>query len=511
LSITVRTLTQMPELALSCVAGRRGLDATVRWVHVSEIPDPTPWLQGGEFLITTGLHLTDEAVMADYVRKLSAVGVAGIGFGTGLTHAQVPAAVCEAAEVCGIPVVEVPLTTPYVAISETVSRRLAAEEYETIQRAFEVQRRLTTAALEHEGTPGVLALLAKTVQGWCVVTNVAGRALAAHPVEAGRRVGEFAADLERIRAQGLNASVSVVQDSGCVLIQPLGVRGRIRRLLLVGKTGPFTPFDRMVVSGAVTLLSLEAEQEATVTESQRLLREQLVSRVLHDDATTRERTDGLTRLGLSTQLRVARVHLPAPGTPLGPLVEEYFHPHDLACVTVVAAEGPALTATAVVEDAGPVTVERFRALAEGELRRGIRVGLGRPVTADRLPLGHRQAQLALEAARRYEPGITVFDELPLHELVLGLAPLPALRTITDTLVGPLEGLDETGRGQLVHTLTVFLEAHGRWEQAAARLGVHRHTLHNRISRIERELSVNLESMDVRAGLWFALAARRTMT
>jgi purine catabolism regulator len=428
-----------------------------------------------------------------------------------MTHDEVPSAVCRAAQARGLPVIAIPMTTPYVAISETVSRRLAAEEYQSIQRAFEVQRRLTNAALEHDGTPGVLALLAKTIGGWCVVTNAAGRPLFAEPARAGQRVAEFTADLERNRTQGLNASVSVSQGDESVLVQPLGARGRVRRLLLAGKTGTFTAFDRMVVSGAVTLLSLDAEQESNTTEAHRLLREQLASRVLSGDATAPERSQGLARLGLgSGALRVARAEMPVRSGPaLGSLIEDYFHPYDLGCVTVVDNAGTTVTATAIVEDTGASTSARFRALVEENRAHRLRVGLGNAVDASGVRLSRRQAQLALEAARRQAIEMSVFDELPVDELVLGLAPVDALATITDTFVGPLERLDEDGRGQFVTTLSVFLQTHGRWEQAAAQLGIHRHTLHNRIERIERELSVSLESAHVRAGLWFALAARRT--
>ena len=43
------------ELELQVVAGAAGLDRAVRWVHISELADPTPWLSGGEVLLTTGL------------------------------------------------------------------------------------------------------------------------------------------------------------------------------------------------------------------------------------------------------------------------------------------------------------------------------------------------------------------------------------------------------------------------------------------------------------------------
>ena len=49
------------ELELEIVAGEAGLDRAVRWVHISELADPTPWLSGGELLLTTGLQLGDDA------------------------------------------------------------------------------------------------------------------------------------------------------------------------------------------------------------------------------------------------------------------------------------------------------------------------------------------------------------------------------------------------------------------------------------------------------------------
>src|SRR4051812_17532459 len=55
--ITLRELVGLPHLDLEVLAGRAGLAAPVRWAHVAEVEDPTPWLQGGELLIATGALL----------------------------------------------------------------------------------------------------------------------------------------------------------------------------------------------------------------------------------------------------------------------------------------------------------------------------------------------------------------------------------------------------------------------------------------------------------------------
>ncbi len=82
--LTVRALAA--EMGLALAAGEDGADAPVRWVHISELPDPTPWLSGGELLLTTGIQLDSEERQREFVRLLADRQLAGLGFGTGFDH-----------------------------------------------------------------------------------------------------------------------------------------------------------------------------------------------------------------------------------------------------------------------------------------------------------------------------------------------------------------------------------------------------------------------------------------
>ncbi|MDP9227911.1 MAG: PucR family transcriptional regulator ligand-binding domain-containing protein, partial [Actinomycetota bacterium] len=68
------------ELGLSLAAGEDAAEAPVRWVHISELPDPTPWLSGGELILTTGLQLTSPKRQTDFARLLAQNHLAGLGF-----------------------------------------------------------------------------------------------------------------------------------------------------------------------------------------------------------------------------------------------------------------------------------------------------------------------------------------------------------------------------------------------------------------------------------------------
>ncbi|MFD0659156.1 PucR family transcriptional regulator ligand-binding domain-containing protein [Thermocatellispora tengchongensis] len=110
---TLRRVVAIAALHLRVLAGAERMDRPVRWVAVSELEDPTPFLEGGELVLTTGMRLRDdEAAAVPYVARLVGREVTGIGFGVGLGHEEVPATLVRAAADAGLPLVEVPRDTP---------------------------------------------------------------------------------------------------------------------------------------------------------------------------------------------------------------------------------------------------------------------------------------------------------------------------------------------------------------------------------------------------------------
>ena len=58
-------------LDLRLLAGEAALEVPVRWVHISELEDPTPWMSGGELLLTTGLQLNTAKRQRAFVDRLA--------------------------------------------------------------------------------------------------------------------------------------------------------------------------------------------------------------------------------------------------------------------------------------------------------------------------------------------------------------------------------------------------------------------------------------------------------
>jgi purine catabolism regulator len=93
------------------------------------------------------------------------------------------------------------------------------------------------------------------------------------------------------------------------------------------------------------------------------------------------------------------------------------------------------------------------------------------------------------------------------DLLFGVQETAALADLAAHVLGPLERYDQEHDGELVASLAAFLTHNGHWEAAAARLGVHRHSLRHRVRKIEQLTDRSLDSAHDRTEFLLALAAR----
>ncbi len=134
MELTVASL--IDEFGLELASGEESAQAHVRWVHSTELLDPTPFLKGGELLLTTGIQLNGPKSQRELVDRLADHDIAGLGFGTGFAHKRLPAALVTQASRRSFPLFEVPYELPFIAITERAFARLLDERYELLQRTM---------------------------------------------------------------------------------------------------------------------------------------------------------------------------------------------------------------------------------------------------------------------------------------------------------------------------------------------------------------------------------------
>src|SRR5436189_4360577 len=170
---------------LELAAGADDAERPIRWVHISELEDPTPWLSGGELLLTTGIQLNGAVRQRRFLAQLAEHDVAGLGLGTGFEHKRLPKALVDEAEKRGLPLFEVPYEMPFIAITERAFTLLVNEQYAVLERGTQVHERLERPVIEGRGLQAVLGSVAAAIGGTAVVQDATGRELARQPAKGG--------------------------------------------------------------------------------------------------------------------------------------------------------------------------------------------------------------------------------------------------------------------------------------------------------------------------------------
>lgn len=494
----------LADLELTLLTPTTDVARPLRWVAVSEQVDPTPWIESGDLVLTTGMSMTDDpGPCREYVQRLVSAGAAGVGFGVGLHHDEVPVALIESGEAFGLPIVEVGRPVPFVAVSRAVSRLLAAEEYAESGASFDAQRRMIRAVLAGDGAAtanAALPILGRHVRGFVLHLGVGGEPIDCWPPDAAVRAVDLAPEIDRLRPRGLLASASVATAHEHVVILPIGARESVRGFLVVGSPRPLTSADQAVLNLAVSLLSWVSTASAGASGDRSAWQRALLDLITWEGLTP-ERAQSVGLVGLDPRRAVAVQVRSVPATSaragaggVGAGVIESGEWSDL--LLCPDDQGGAVGIAGLTSD-GELP-DHLTRLATASHVKAVGVSV---VTDLTVPANVTQA-LAQAKEAASGSGLCRHGELPQRSLAslidAGTAQSWARSYLAPILTAP-EGAD------LAHTVGMWLAQHGQVDAAAQRLGIHRHTVRHRLRRAESVFGRSLDDPGVRADLWFALS------
>jgi purine catabolism regulator len=537
--LTVREL--LNGLDVRLLTGEAAIDLPVRWVHISELPDPTPWLSGGELLLTTGMQLGSAEQQGEYISRLADHQLAGLGFGVGFGHDQVPEGLVRAAAEVEFPVFEVPYEVPFIAVTEAAFSKLVNEQYAVLRRAIAAHERLERIVLSERGLDALAGTLAALIGAAVLVFDARGEPLVQRafrrPVEADA-VAELRAELaERLRRREARAFLpSHTEHPSRCLALPVAADGapgsgqgtseRIAEAWLVAikDAEPLSDFDRLTLHQAVTIVALELLRGRVAGDTERRLAGDVLAGMIAGEISGVELARRLEPFGLSERVAAIVVQRAGDGRGSSAPLEDGLAGalRDEAAPGLVASAGPlscALVAGFAQEELFALAGRVARRL-DHELGKDLRVGVGRPVAAGEARRSFHEARCAVEAialgvAGQHNgnghaegaPRLATYKDLGSFQLLLSLQEDEALRLFCDSILGPIEASEGHYGGELMRSLEAFIEENGQWERAARRLYCHRHTLRYRIKRVEELTGRNLSSARDRIEFWLALRGR----
>ena len=451
---TLRDLTRALGDGLAPVIAPPGPGPDVTGVHVSELVDPTPYLSGGELLLTTGMPLTGQGAQARaYAARLARHGVAGLGLGLGPLHDEVPASLVRACEASGLPLFTVSAPTPFLAVARAYWNQLADAGQAELNASLGAHHNLVQAAAQRDPVSAVVRTLASAVEGWAARLSPDGRVMDVWPRGRLATARQLQGEIERLRSAGPHSSATFPLADEDVVVQPLARGGRLVGFVASGSPRPTRQRDRQLVLAACALLNLQLDQRHQAVARTRIQQACVLRLVLGGHvAAARSLSAGLGLESVPVRARLVAVALPAAMS-ADDLLDRWDQSGSLG------ATGPTWSS---LEDS---------------------------------------VLWVLGADPAAEAVIGQLEDCPPGQVCL-MGGAPGLGTAEQHL----EALQAYERADLVGTVVAYLRHRGNGERAAATLGLHRNTLRHRITLVAKVTGADLDDPDTASRLWLVLRA-----
>ena len=204
MSFTVRELVSRPHLRL-VVLVEGDLDRQIRWVHSSDMPDPAPYLRGGEVVLTAGIWFWHGVPATQFTTGLGRAGAAALGFGTNPLVSDVPAELVDACRSWNLTLFHVPDDVSFIEI---------AEEFVEVQQGL--RERPLTESLDRSGRFVRTLQTGRGVEG---ILQLSGR-LIGRRVAMVRRGGEVVASARAFVVPEEVAAAAVAVDGDGAGVEP---------------------------------------------------------------------------------------------------------------------------------------------------------------------------------------------------------------------------------------------------------------------------------------------------
>lgn len=525
--LSVRTLLALPELQVAdpeLLAGAEGLDAPVRWVHVSEQAGASVLLQGGEFVLSTGQAFDGgtplgAAAVAAHLRGFREAGAAGIAFEILGDRPATAALLRGVAAAAGLPVVLLRRRIRFVGVTETVHRMIVADQVRQLEASRRVHEAFTALSVENAGAAEIVAAAAGLAGRPVLFESPDGTVL-----HAGEGAGALAADWASRRAG------AATQDT---LTAPVVGAGQDWGRLAAPGTPPDDAAAAMVLQRAAQALAIHHMAERDQREVARQAEAVLVNELRQPGTLTEKQAlDRAAAMGLVAGVAYVPVVLALDAGRGGPLEAQRRGRlvMDALARVVSAARASALVARLHSDQVGLLLALPARQLEDPLLAR-VCAGLARTALdasgGSGLDVGHwwtvgvgrtqaslldaalgldeaghvAQGAASLPAAERARRPYHRSADVRLRGLLAVLREDPRVRAFADS---ELAGLDPAELGLLER----FLAAGGNKAALARGELVSRPALYARLDRLERRLGVPLDDAESRTSLHVAVLVSR---
>lgn len=551
MGITVKKALELKALQRAqVVGGSQGLDNIIKNISIMEVPEIVKWMNGCEFLITSGYFLKDNTELRNQlIIDLSNKGVAALGIKTGLYLKEIPEDMIDTANIVGLPLIHLPSDLPYMDFMLPLNEIIINDQLYRMKKAEEIYRKLLEIILRGEGIEKICSFLTSSFNNPVLAFNANGEILAGcdttyqtfseyikgADVQAGfcnmwsLEYSDTSSRTKRIKLYNENDDKSAV----ALAIEN---KGLLLGYLLLGEENNYIDeLDVAVLEHAAAIITIEFTKENALFEAECKLRgeilEDLVEGNFKDENNIYRRAE-LIKLNLNSPLCVfcfsisdydkyvvqknkkdSENILEINNSLLAIIQSNLYNYPGGAMITVrqnclvglvkTATKNDLLLLKSILENTANKISSKFSNLK-------ILVGIGRPYYGlKKVKISFEEANDAIRVGKmlQQKSPLFVFEELGPYRFLCELKDSQALKSYYNETLGKIQDHEDQEKLNLMETLYEFVKKEGNIRQTAKSLHVNKNTVSYRIKKIEEILKLDLNNPEIRFNLHLAFKLR----
>lgn len=520
LTITVEEILQRKHFNnIAVIAGEKGLNRTVKWVHVLEVTEVGKLLNGHELILSTGVGWKEsDDLFFLFLKQLIDSNVSGLCIEKGKYTSNIPQKVINLANEHNFPIILFLQEVPYVEITQDIHSLMINQHYELISNLENYSQELNKQLLTFNHYSDIIKFLQKYLKMQIIyITNE----------------NEIKCFPEIINLQEKHKIVELIknnQSSAPFFMnkQPIQVlEKQYAELIVVSKENPLTEFESLILDRTATALAQHLLRELYVEEKRRLEETEWLSGWLQGEHSEQEigeflsyhnpdiKPDGcaVCILKLNT---VSTSIVKADLTYLKILFRTIFEQQGF---TLLVSEKRNYFIFIILnercnndwKDRVKVAIKKMR---ESEFFKkqkisGVSIAVGKYVNV--LSELHKSFKAAKEALQILEKTNAeklscFYDDMHMYRLVSLVNKHADLNEFILEYLEPVISYDRRYNGKLMETLQTFLACNGSKQETAKRLYVVRQTLYHRVEKLKTLLGNNFMESEKRQALEFSILA-----
>jgi purine catabolism regulator len=524
------------------VAGKSGLDNTVKTVTVAEVPDAMDWLNGGELVVTTAYYIKEDPLaQKKWVQGLVYHGAVALAIKPARFIGNIPEVIKQIGDELSFPIIELPPKITWPVIIEGVMNLILDRASALVKRSEEIHRRLTKLVLDSKGMDKIARTVSDIVNNPVIIEDRWFNLLTVSDTDENDRNilnHRLSPDyIKQLKVLQKENKIKMNHKSSYAEI-PLFIDGKEYKQYIfpiiagqelygyfsvIEKNGIVTDKDYIAMEHGSTVIALELLKKKASFEAEGRLKADFLRTLLEEgneeEVKQKAAAQGFDLSGLLTAI-IIRVYKQEENpihlidTFLTKTIHHMVQQLDPKAFTIPRQDDLVIFLhsdnnknTEFIKKVKDISINIVKALEQNLFGYKSIIGIGNPYEKIKdIKKSYSEALEAVNTAKKFPSygQVVCFAEMGCYRLLSMVKDRSVLEAYCQDTIGKLIEYQKENKVDLIETLENFLISNGNQADVARKMFLHVNTVSYRLNKIKELLDVDLSQAETRFNLYLAL-------